>query len=357
MQHLDEGLLHELVDGEIPSTDLPPIQAHLATCPECRARLEEAREFAGEAERLVETIELPERDTPRAGVIAASPRARPWGRDLAWAATVVVAVGAGYLARGDSTPDRSAERESAAPAPAPVPAPGATPGSTPITVAPAEPQRSAETTGARSDEQAKQSGAPATPRPPAPAKDFAKDIAKTGLGAATEGKVGASESSSRDTTGRGRTLGDTKLRLEELVVSAATDKAAPAAALQARNAAPAAPPASRSGMGQERTAGANEVRLDDRGQLSAGPKRETLPIEITFSEARRVLSGTLRLIEGLTPLRLEVVGAEVHVIYPLTSGELALEQWLADGRISFRLVAPTGFPTDSLRRLRLRVQE
>ena len=232
-----------------------------------------------------------------------------------------------------------------------VPAPGATPVSAPITVAPAEPQRSAEAVSDRSDEQRKQAAAPAARRPPAPAKDFAK----TGLGGAAEGKLGATAPRSRDTAKKG--LGDVKFALEEVVVSAAADKAAPTATLQARNAAPAAPPASRSGMRQELAAAANELRLDDLGRLSAGLKREAIPIEITFSEARRILSDTLRLIEGLTPLRLEVVGAEVHVVYPLTSGELALEQWLVDGRISYRLVAPTGFPTDSLRRLRLRVQE
>jgi len=350
MQHLDEGLLHELVDGEIPSTDLPPIQAHLAACSECRARLEEAREFAGEAERLVETIELPERDTPRGAVIAPSPRARPWGRDLAWAATVVVAVGAGYLARGESRPDQLAERESTAPAP--VAAPGPTPVSAPIIVAPAEPQRSAQAVSDQSDERRKQAATPAPSRPPTPAKDFAK----TALDAAAEGKAPVS---SRDTVQKPKTLGDTKLSVEETMASAA-DKAAPGAVLgRVRNVAPApaTPPAYRSGGRQEQAAGANVLRLDDQGRLTAGLKREAIPIEITFTEARRLLSDTLRLIEGLAPLRLEVAGTEVRVVYPLASGELVLEQWLVDGRISFRLVAPTSFPSDSLRRLRVRVQE
>jgi hypothetical protein len=342
MQHLDEGLLHELVDGEIPSTDLPPIQAHLAACSECRARLEEAREFAGEAERLVEMIELPERDTPRAAVTAPSPRARPWGRDLAWAATVVVAVGAGYLARGGSRPDQPAENESAAPAP--VAAPGTTPVSAPIIVAPAEPQRSTQAVSNQSDERRNQAAAPAPSRPPTPAKDFAK----TALDAAAEGKVRLSESTVRDTAAKAR---------EETVATAA-DKPAPGAALgRVRNVAPATPPTFRSGGRQEPGAGANVLRLDDQGRLTAGLKREAIPIEITFTEARRLLSDTLRLIEGLTPLRLEVTGTEVRVVYAFASGELALEQWLVDGRISYRLVAPTDFPPDSLKRLRERVRE
>jgi hypothetical protein len=351
MQHLDEGLLHELLDGEIPSIDLPPIQAHLAACSECRARLEEAREFAGEAERLVETIEVPERDTPRGGVIGPSPRARPWGRDLAWAATVVVAVGAGYLARGGSQPESLAEREAAAPAPV------AAPVAAPITVAPAEPEASAKASTDRVDRPSSRATAPADLRTPAPAKD----LGKTALDAAAEGKLGATGSPTQDTAQmRKRKLGDTKFALEELVVTSAADKATPVAALgraAARNAAPAAPPAPRVGMRQEQEAAANELRLDDQGRLSAVPKREATPVEITFSDARRLLSDTLRLIEGLVPVRLEVRGAEVRVIYPLASGELALEQWLVDGRISYRLVAPTDFPPDSLKRLRERVRE
>ncbi len=351
MQHLDEGLLHELLDGEIPSTDLPPIQAHLAGCSDCRTRLEEAREFSGEAERLVETIELTKRDPSRGAVIAPRPRARPWGRDLAWAATVVVAVGAGYLARGGSQTQELAERDSGAPASV------AAPVAAPITVAAAEPARSAQTSTERADERPKQVAAPAASRTPAPAKD----LAKTAVNAAAEGKVGFAVPIRPDTAPRkARTIGDVKFALEELEVTGAADKAAPAAALGravARNAAPAAPPAPRGGMRQEQAAAANELRLDDQGRLSAGPRREATPVEITFSEARRLLSDTLRLIEGLVPVRLEVLGAEVRVVYPLASGELVLEQWLVDGRLSYRLVAPGDFPQDSLVRLRARVRE
>jgi hypothetical protein len=204
------------------------------------------------------------------------------------------------------------------------------------------------------DEPRKQAAAPADSRAPAPAKDFAKSA----LDAAAEGKLGAAASTRQDTAPR--RIGDIKLALEELVVTGVADKAPPAAALgraAARNAAPAAPPAVRGGMRQEQPAAANEFRLDDQGQLSAAPKREATPVEITFSAARRRLGDSLRLIEGLVPVRLEVIGAEVRVVYSLASGELALEQWLVDGRISYRLVAPTDFPPDSLRRLRARVRE
>ncbi len=101
MPHLDEGTLHALVDGEIPSSDLPPLQGHLASCAACRTALEEARALAGEALDLVESLQVPEASSPRSGgVPLPSPRASslPWTR-LAWAATVVVAVGVGYGVR------------------------------------------------------------------------------------------------------------------------------------------------------------------------------------------------------------------------------------------------------------------
>ena len=79
MPHLDEGVLHAMLDGEITSSDLPPIQAHLDGCPECRARLDEARQLREEADSLVGAIEVPQ--SPGAEVHAL-PRARypirPW---------------------------------------------------------------------------------------------------------------------------------------------------------------------------------------------------------------------------------------------------------------------------------------
>lgn len=164
MPHLDEGILHELLDGEIPSSELPPIQAHLAACSECRARLEEAREFAADADRLIETIELTERESPRRTVIPPRPPARPWGRDLAWAATVVVAVGAGYLARGGSRPADLARADSAVPASAAAP-----------TLPPAASEPSSGADAARTAERERRANAPA---PAPPRQTFAKEIGR-----------------------------------------------------------------------------------------------------------------------------------------------------------------------------------
>ena len=102
MPHLDEGTLHALVDGEIHSAELEPIRAHLGGCAECRAQLDEARIYAGEAAGLVELVEvLPAgqgADKPRGGTRRRFPM-----RELAWAASVVAAVGLGYAGgRGTS---------------------------------------------------------------------------------------------------------------------------------------------------------------------------------------------------------------------------------------------------------------
>jgi len=62
-------------------------------------------------------------------------------------------------------------------------------------------------------------------------------------------------------------------------------------------------------------------------------------------------------VEGLVPLRLEAQGPTVRVVYSVAQGELVLSQQLIDGRVSFQLIAPPGFPTDSLGKLRARVRE
>lgn len=349
MPHLDEGTLHELLDGEVPSSDLPPIQAHLAACAECRARLEEAREFAGTADQLIETIELTEPAPPRGAVIPSRRPARPWGRDLAWAATVVVAVGAGYLARGSNRPTGVALTDSAVPVAAAAP-----------TLPPAPLESSTTAEPDRAAERERRTDAPA-PTPPRQA--LAKDAVNSIQGAASGRKRVEAAAASPDSAKR--KIGDTRLTLDEVVTSGVISKAATepavarAPAQEVAAPTPATPLAAKSAGGArlQQAPAANELRLDQEGKVITAVKREATPVEITFPEALRRLSGTLRLIEGLVPVRLEVVGTEVRVVYPLASGELALEQWLVDGRVNYRLVAPRDFPTDSLERLRARVRE
>ncbi len=57
MSHLDEGTLHALLDGELGGTELLEIEAHLGGCAACSARLQEARGFLEEADRLVGSVQ------------------------------------------------------------------------------------------------------------------------------------------------------------------------------------------------------------------------------------------------------------------------------------------------------------
>ena len=105
MQHVDEGLLHAWLDGEIAELG-PAVEAevrrHLDECGGCRARLEEERAIRERATFLLR------RDAPAVGEIppfetltargAPARRART-GTMLAWAASLVFAVAAGWLAR------------------------------------------------------------------------------------------------------------------------------------------------------------------------------------------------------------------------------------------------------------------
>ena len=105
MSHLDEGQLTSLLDGELAARDRREAEAHLAACADCRGRYDEIRAFAVEADALVTGIELPRQPAPlpavppRGADAVAARRPLPW-RTLGWAATLVAALGLGYLARG-----------------------------------------------------------------------------------------------------------------------------------------------------------------------------------------------------------------------------------------------------------------
>ena len=58
MSHLDEGTLHALLDGELETKEVAEIQAHLGSCSACGLRLREVKEFLGEADRLIASVEL-----------------------------------------------------------------------------------------------------------------------------------------------------------------------------------------------------------------------------------------------------------------------------------------------------------
>lgn len=73
MQHLDEGTIHAYLDSQLAGDAVREVELHLATCAGCRARLESEREIKERAHSL---------------------RIK-----LAWAATVILALGIGWYAR------------------------------------------------------------------------------------------------------------------------------------------------------------------------------------------------------------------------------------------------------------------
>ena len=104
MSHVDDGTLHTYLDGELAPAEARGVDAHVAQCPACRERLEEERALITRAGELLALAAPPDRELPpfRAGDV--KPPTRLWWRvrlPLAWAATIVLALGIGtYLGRG-----------------------------------------------------------------------------------------------------------------------------------------------------------------------------------------------------------------------------------------------------------------
>ena len=106
MQHVDEALLIAYADDALGRDERRVVDEHLAVCAECRARMAEEREMSARAAQVlgmaapVEYVVPPFEDVLRRSDSSA-PRARrrsSWV-PLAWAASLVVAVGAGWMAR------------------------------------------------------------------------------------------------------------------------------------------------------------------------------------------------------------------------------------------------------------------
>jgi hypothetical protein len=126
MSHVDKGALHAYLDGaldEYPSGQARRIRMHLERCDLCADALAEARRVRDAAEAILATPELNVAPPPleelkrlaRSGGSSAK-TSRPRLYRLGWAASVVLALGTGWMLRGGSVlvDDAAAPRADAA---------------------------------------------------------------------------------------------------------------------------------------------------------------------------------------------------------------------------------------------------
>lgn len=296
MSHLDEGMIHELLDGELPPDEARAARSHLVTCAECRAIYEEAKAFLDESNRLVTTLDadsgvtarLPARPpaTDRESFRARPSRGLPL-RTMAWAASIFLAISLGYYGSDFRNHAAGKLKEEATPALTPA----LLPEQAPVVEEPSAPPAAAV---ARKTNQERQ-------KPASPAASPQR-LDEVGQAAARDSTALFRAENEAGAAG-GRVAGQS-VASAELRSAAVTDQAA-----DAKDAAeqPAAAP-----MNMAAKVAAPTVQ----------PAFRRVPME----EGVRILGGTIRLIDGLTPERVEtgsgqlVAGARpglsvVRVIY------------------------------------------
>ncbi len=107
MSHVDDGELTAYADGAYPvdDPDALRISAHLSTCANCRTRLEQNQELRDRATTILSyaapaSVQAPAFESLQAQVAPAVTRRMPRLTSLAWAATIVLALGIGWFGRG-----------------------------------------------------------------------------------------------------------------------------------------------------------------------------------------------------------------------------------------------------------------
>jgi anti-sigma factor RsiW len=102
MSHVDDGILHAYLDGELGPMERERLEGHFAACPPCRMRLTEERSLIERAQRLLD-LAVPAAPTRAAPPLHGLRRRPAWWHvriPLVWAATLTLAVGAGWFLRG-----------------------------------------------------------------------------------------------------------------------------------------------------------------------------------------------------------------------------------------------------------------
>ena len=321
MQHLDEGLLMALLDGELNESDQEDAETHLRACSECSARLQELKGFMAEADGLVVALGEPpalSATKPSTGTshqATAPARRRLTPRALAWAASIVAAVGLGFAGAGLLESGSQNLKVSEGVASQQDNAPAALPPA-PTSTAPVEMAIQEERTSQPPNAGAGAVSAPGDERGRPEADSAGRFLNNQALAVRQNaGEAGQSGIASLDgDLADSRAVRDTPFPMAESVAKAA--ELTPSREARTDRFAPAAP--SSTGARRERTANPMFQR-------------------ITMEEAVRHLSGAIRLIDGLTPEEFAVAASDsthplVRVVYRVGSGEspLFLEQRRAD---------------------------
>jgi hypothetical protein len=102
MSHVDEGALHAYLDGELPPAERAGLEAHLAQCSACKTLLTEERALLERASALLGSARPTERPVPPFEQVRRTPKQSRWRirTPLAWAASIMLALGLGYFLRG-----------------------------------------------------------------------------------------------------------------------------------------------------------------------------------------------------------------------------------------------------------------
>jgi hypothetical protein len=109
MSHVDEGALHAYLDGaldEYPAAEARRVREHVETCAECADRLAEERRVREDARAILDLaapeVEVPTFEELRAYVRAGQSKRAASTRvyRMGWAASVVLALGTGWMLRG-----------------------------------------------------------------------------------------------------------------------------------------------------------------------------------------------------------------------------------------------------------------
>ncbi|HEV8125274.1 MAG TPA: zf-HC2 domain-containing protein [Gemmatimonadales bacterium] len=357
MPHLDEGILSALLDGELSGAEQQEIDAHLRTCAECRDRLAELKGFMQVADQLVTALdEVPAQSTP------SQPARRRDYRALAWAASIVLAVGLGFAGRSlllnDRRPTTSAARDE-------------------VGNLVAEPRPMAPDSPASTDREQVAIGSPS-----AQAESERRVNQSPNQTPALERRSGVSSAPSSELSVRGGRTDESATSVDGVPVKPGyrgTGFRTDSAGRIASNAveAPSADSSRADGPGRQDVASGAGVpapadRLRDsiapesqvQGQLGIADKDATAlgtrerenaaqaqsppaalfqprnevstynPLNLTgtrvipMEEAVRVLGGSIRLVDSLTPVRMELMGADstIRVVYHTGGVELWLDQ-------------------------------